>query len=108
MHNKPMIALASLFMAFAMGGCSNTPDVPEGGPSSRGRALAGATTGRGMIIDCHTHLNNYTDESIHSLPEDLSRLQAIMRRNRRHFHHLQLCTRCGIPPRPRGLTVDSR
>jgi len=35
-----------------------------------------------MIIDCHTHLNNYTDESIHSLPEDLSRLQAIMRRNR--------------------------
>src|SRR5687767_6836845 len=35
-----------------------------------------------MIIDCHTHLNNYTDESIHSLPEDLSRLQAMMRRNR--------------------------
>lgn len=35
-----------------------------------------------MIIDCHTHLNNYTDESVHSLPEDLSRLQAIMRRNR--------------------------
>ncbi len=35
-----------------------------------------------MIIDCHTHLNNYTDESVHSLPEDLSRLRAIMRRNR--------------------------
>jgi predicted TIM-barrel fold metal-dependent hydrolase len=35
-----------------------------------------------MIIDCHTHLNNYTDESVHSLPEDLSRLQAVMRRNR--------------------------
>lgn len=35
-----------------------------------------------MVIDCHTHLNNYTDESVHSLPEDLSRLQAIMRRNR--------------------------
>ena len=35
-----------------------------------------------MIIDCHTHLNNYSDESIHSLPEDLSRLQAMMRRNR--------------------------
>ena len=35
-----------------------------------------------MIIDCHTHLNNYTDDSIHSLPEDLARLQAVMRRNR--------------------------
>ena len=35
-----------------------------------------------MIIDCHTHLNNYTDESVHSLPEDLAQLQAMMRRNR--------------------------
>jgi predicted TIM-barrel fold metal-dependent hydrolase len=35
-----------------------------------------------MIIDCHTHLNNYTDESTESLQADLGRLQAVMRRNR--------------------------
>ncbi|MCR4376437.1 MAG: amidohydrolase family protein [Acidobacteria bacterium] len=35
-----------------------------------------------MIIDCHTHLNNYTDESVESLSGDLARLQGMMRRNR--------------------------
>lgn len=35
-----------------------------------------------MIIDCHTHLNNYTDETVESLPADLARLQSVMRRNR--------------------------
>jgi uncharacterized protein len=35
-----------------------------------------------VIIDCHTHLNNYTDESVHSLPDDLAQLQLMMRRNR--------------------------
>lgn len=35
-----------------------------------------------MIIDCHTHLNNYTDESVESLPADLARLQGVLRRNR--------------------------
>ena len=35
-----------------------------------------------MIIDCHTHLNNYTDESTESLQADLGRLQGVMRRNR--------------------------
>ena len=35
-----------------------------------------------MIIDCHTHLNNYHDESVESLSADLEKLQATMRRNR--------------------------
>ena len=35
-----------------------------------------------MIIDCHTHLNNYTDETTESLTSDLTRLQNSMRRNR--------------------------
>ena len=35
-----------------------------------------------MIIDCHTHLNNYHDETQHSLTEDLARLQLMMRRHR--------------------------
>jgi uncharacterized protein len=35
-----------------------------------------------MIIDCHTHLNNYHDESVDDLAECLARLQAEMRRNR--------------------------
>jgi predicted TIM-barrel fold metal-dependent hydrolase len=35
-----------------------------------------------MIIDCHTHLNNYHDESQESLAEDLGRLQLMMRRHR--------------------------
>lgn len=35
-----------------------------------------------MIIDCHTHLNNYRDESVASLGEDLDRLLGLMRRHR--------------------------
>lgn len=35
-----------------------------------------------MIIDCHTHLNNYHDESNHSLAADLALLLAEMRRHR--------------------------
>jgi uncharacterized protein len=35
-----------------------------------------------MIIDCHTHLNNYHDESVNALEACLARLQASMRRNR--------------------------
>lgn len=35
-----------------------------------------------MIIDCHTHLNNYHDESVDALDACLARLQASMRRNR--------------------------
>lgn len=35
-----------------------------------------------MIIDCHTHLNNYHDESVDALEACLARLQASMRRNR--------------------------
>ncbi|MEO8681461.1 MAG: amidohydrolase family protein [Vicinamibacterales bacterium] len=35
-----------------------------------------------MIIDCHTHLNNYEDETVPALPVCLDRLQTAMRRNR--------------------------
>lgn len=35
-----------------------------------------------MIIDCHTHLNNYHDETVDALDACLARLQASMRRNR--------------------------
>lgn len=35
-----------------------------------------------MIIDCHTHLNNYQDDSVGTLPECLGQLQTEMRRNR--------------------------
>ena len=35
-----------------------------------------------MIIDCHTHLNNYHDEAVDALGACLARLQASMRRNR--------------------------
>ena len=35
-----------------------------------------------MIIDCHTHLNNYEDETVDALPACLARLQGEMRRNR--------------------------
>jgi uncharacterized protein len=35
-----------------------------------------------MIIDCHTHLNNYHDETVEALPDCLLRLQGEMRRNR--------------------------
>ena len=35
-----------------------------------------------MIIDCHTHLNNYHDDTAESLPACVQRLQLDMRRNR--------------------------
>jgi predicted TIM-barrel fold metal-dependent hydrolase len=35
-----------------------------------------------MIVDCHTHLNNYEDESAEALPTCLEKLQLAMRRNR--------------------------
>lgn len=35
-----------------------------------------------MIIDCHTHLNNYHDETVDALGDCLARLLASMRRNR--------------------------
>jgi uncharacterized protein len=35
-----------------------------------------------MIIDCHTHLNNYHDETVDDIQGCLSRLQTAMRRNR--------------------------
>ena len=35
-----------------------------------------------MIVDCHTHVNHYEDESVEALPTDLVRLQSAMRRHR--------------------------
>lgn len=35
-----------------------------------------------MVIDCHTHLNNYHDETVENLAENLTQLQTAMRRNR--------------------------
>ncbi len=35
-----------------------------------------------MIIDCHTHLNNYHDETVSALDESLRKLQHELRRNR--------------------------
>lgn len=35
-----------------------------------------------MIIDCHTHINNYHNEEVESLQECLTKLQYEMRRNR--------------------------
>ncbi len=35
-----------------------------------------------MIIDCHTHINNYHDEAVHSITECLDNLQLEMKRNR--------------------------
>lgn len=35
-----------------------------------------------MIIDCHTHINNYHDEDVDSLKDCLGRLQLAMKRNR--------------------------
>ncbi|HET9371947.1 MAG TPA: amidohydrolase family protein [Vicinamibacterales bacterium] len=35
-----------------------------------------------MIIDCHTHLNNYEDETVDALSTSLDRLKTAMRRNR--------------------------
>ena len=35
-----------------------------------------------MIIDCHTHLNFYDDETVDDLAGCLTRMQTAMRRNR--------------------------
>jgi uncharacterized protein len=35
-----------------------------------------------MIIDCHTHVNNYHDEKVDALTDCIAKLQASMRRNR--------------------------
>jgi predicted TIM-barrel fold metal-dependent hydrolase len=57
-----------------------------------------------VIIDCHTHLNNYTDESVESLPADLARLQSVMRRNRVDVA-LILTSYKAVPGRPSARAV---
>jgi uncharacterized protein len=57
-----------------------------------------------MIIDCHTHLNNYTDETTESLASDLTRLQNSMRRNRIDVA-LILTSYTVVPGRPSARTV---
>jgi predicted TIM-barrel fold metal-dependent hydrolase len=57
-----------------------------------------------MIIDCHTHLNNYHDESQESLQEDLARLQQMMRRHRIDMA-LVLTSYKVVPGRPSARAV---
>lgn len=57
-----------------------------------------------MIIDCHTHLNNYHDESVADLAGCLGRLQAAMRRNRVDVA-LVLTSYKVVPGRPSARAV---
>jgi len=57
-----------------------------------------------MIIDCHTHLNNYHDESVESLSADLDKLQTVMRRNRVDVA-LVLTSYKVVPGRPSARAV---
>ena len=57
-----------------------------------------------MIIDCHTHLNNYHDESVESLSSDIEKLQAVMRRNRVDVA-LVLTSYKVVPGRPSARAV---
>lgn len=52
-----------------------------------------------MIIDCHTHINNYHDETRESLQECLDNLQKAMRRNRIDIA-LVLTSYKDVPGRP--------
>ena len=52
-----------------------------------------------MIIDCHTHINNYHDETVESLRECLDNLQTAMRRNRVDIA-LVLTSYKDVPGRP--------
>ena len=57
-----------------------------------------------MIIDCHTHLNNYHDETVESLSSDVEKLQAVMRRNRVDVA-LVLTSYKVVPGRPSARAV---
>jgi predicted TIM-barrel fold metal-dependent hydrolase len=57
-----------------------------------------------LIIDCHTHLNNYHDEDRESLPECLDNLQREMRRNRVDIA-LVLTSYKDVPGRPSTKAV---
>lgn len=57
-----------------------------------------------MIIDCHTHLNNYHDEQLDALDQCLARLLASMRRNRVDVS-LVLTSYKVVPGRPSTKTV---
>jgi hypothetical protein len=57
-----------------------------------------------MIIDCHTHLNNYHDEAVESLSADIEKLQTVMRRNRVDLA-LVLTSYKLVPGRPSARAV---
>lgn len=57
-----------------------------------------------MIIDCHTHVNNYHDESVENLTEAIGNLQREMRRNRVDIS-LILTSYKVVPGRPSTRTV---
>jgi len=58
----------------------------------------------GLIIDCHTHVNNYKDETVAALPDELVRLQTTMRRNRVDVA-LVLTSYKVVPGRPSARAV---
>jgi len=57
-----------------------------------------------MIIDCHTHVNNYHDEQVDSLTESIANLQREMRRNRIDIA-MVLTSYKVVPGRPSTRTV---
>jgi hypothetical protein len=57
-----------------------------------------------MIIDCHTHINNYQDESLDRTQENLEKLQREMRRNRIDIA-LILTSYKDVPGRPSTRAV---
>jgi uncharacterized protein len=57
-----------------------------------------------MIIDCHTHLNNYHDENVDALTACLERMQTSMRRNRVDLA-LVLTSYKVVPGRPSTRSV---
>ena len=57
-----------------------------------------------MIVDCHTHLNHYEDETVEALPACLTKLQLAMRRNRVD-HAIILTSYKVVPGRPSARAV---
>jgi len=57
-----------------------------------------------MIVDCHTHVNHYDDETVEALPQCRDRLVQAMRRNRVD-HALILTSYKVVPGRPSARAV---
>jgi predicted TIM-barrel fold metal-dependent hydrolase len=57
-----------------------------------------------MVVDCHTHVNHYEDETVEALPGCLDRLLHTMRRNRVD-HSIILTSYKTVPGRPSARVV---